>query len=241
MNMLCGRSNSKLTISKINNCNLKEVTNLSSSNKVNIKNYLICKDVKAVRYPKKKAVRFTHIDDILHFSMSDVDADDRWYSQTDLQSFRSKAADEARCIILNITHPDKYLHKAYNAARNGHLKSASAILEPWCSFTNEYTCRRGIEKMFRSRALEKLETDRRLSMEKVMKLQDDLLGNCSTKDEKTEMMKKNYGKACKGSRNFSFAMGIADSIAVDGKNELKAKRRTVDTKLSKNICIGRQA
>ena len=239
--MLC-ESNSILAINKINNHGLHDVTT-SSSNSSNVMDYSIehVKVVRVMRKSKRKAVHFSPGDDVLLVTMSDEDMNDIWCNQNDLINFRNELADEARYIFLNKTQPEIKLQKAYHAARNGNLKSASAILQQWCSFTNHYACLRGIENLFRTRTLQKLENDRKLSIEKVMRLQVELLNSYLCKDEKYEIIKKAHEKTCKSSRYFSFAMGIANSLVIENKDGLKPKSRTFHMKLSKTMRISRQA
>ena len=177
--------NPSWAINKLSHRSLKDAS-LTSSNSSNASEYLIYEDVKSINNLKKKAVNFSLGDEIMLVSVNDEDMDDLWYNQSDLCKFRNDVADDARYIPFNKSYPHKKLQKAYDAARNKDLKPASTTLKPWCSFTNQYTCLRGIENSFRSRTLEKLETDRKASIEKVMSLQYELIDSTSSKDEKAE-------------------------------------------------------
>lgn len=178
--------------------------------------------------------------------MSSEEMGNYWYNRSDLIRFRNLARSEAGSIRQYANHPDKNLFKAYKATTKGNKESAVMFLQLWCSSPNEYSCFRGLETMFLKGTLEDLEKDRQISIASVLRVQEELLTKGSNNNNNEELIKEVYVKACENSKNFYYAMGLADSMMDfnNGKDKLPImKRRSIVKRFSRTLrtSISRQA
>merc|ERR1711982_280614 len=173
--------------------------------------------------------------------MSDEERNSYWYNSSELLEFRTLARFEAKSIRQYATHPDKNLFKAYKATTKGNKESAVMFLQLWCLSPNEYSCFRGLETMFLKGTLEDLEKDRQISIASVLRAQEELFTKGSINNE--ELIKEVYVKACENSKNFYYAMGLADSMDFNGKDTVQMKRRSIVKRFSRTLrtSISRQA
>merc|ERR1719264_4531 len=163
--------------------------------------------------------------------MSNEEKKNYWYNRSDLHKFRTMVSNEALFISLYSTHSDKNLLKAYEATTQGNMKHAVTFLESWCSSLS-----RGLEPLFDKGLLGDLENNRRTSIKDVLRVQNELDLEESRPIDYEIKIKEAYEKASTDAKNFHLAMGLADSIEVNGKGAaLELKSRSPGKRICKAL------